>query len=62
MRKKQENTLDTEALRLGFQRMLHEVKAEIESGNNTESIKVILKDRKAHIETRLKELLPEVQK
>lgn len=56
MRKKTETYLDTEAMKLGYYGMLSDVKDQLNAGMHADSIRVILTDRKQHIEKRLEEL------
>jgi hypothetical protein len=57
MRKKSENQLDQEAMRIGYQRMLKEVSAQINDGNHTDAIKALFTERKKHIEKRIADLM-----
>lgn len=56
MKKKHDEYLDVEAMKLGFRVMLDDVILQLENGVHPISIKVVLKDRKTHIEHRLEEL------
>jgi hypothetical protein len=56
MSKKQPEVLDLEAMRIGYQSMLGDVKNQLNAGMFTDSIRAILLERQAHIEDRLKEL------
>lgn len=56
MKKKQDEYLDIEAMKLGFRVMLDDVVLQLENGIHPISIKVVLNDRKTHIEHRLEEL------
>lgn len=53
MRKKTENYLDTEAMKLGYSGMLLDVNDQLNAGMHSDSIRAILIDRKVHIESRL---------
>ena len=56
MRKKTDNYLDNEAMRMGYQLMLQEADEQLAAGMHTDSIRTLLTDRKRHIENRLEEL------
>lgn len=56
MKKKHDDYLDTEAMKLGYRLMLDDVILQLENGIHPLSIKVVLQDRKSHIENRLEEL------
>ncbi|WP_161793378.1 hypothetical protein [Cohnella kolymensis] len=56
MGKKSNGFLDTEAMKLGYIRMLMDVKTQLEKGQHQESIKAVLTDRLTHIEQRLEAL------
>lgn len=56
MKKKHDDYLDTEAMKLGYRLMLDDVILQLENGIHPLSIKVVLNDRKTHIENRLEEL------
>jgi hypothetical protein len=56
MSKKQPEVLDLEAMRIGYQSMLGDVKNQLEAGLYPDSIRAILLERQAHIEQRLTEL------
>lgn len=56
MKKKQDDYLDTEAMKLGYKSMLDDVILQLENGMHPISIRVVFNDRKAHIEKRLEEL------
>lgn len=56
MKKKHDDYLDIEAMKLGYRLMLDDVILQLENGIHPLSIKVVLNDRKTHIENRLEEL------
>lgn len=56
MRKKAENTLDTEAMKLGYQCMLSDVKTQLDAGLHIDSIRTLLTERVKHIQKRLMDL------
>lgn len=56
MVKKQDDFLDTEAMKLGFKQMLDEVELQLTCGDHSASILAVLNDRKTHITKRLEEL------
>lgn len=56
MRTKKETYLDTEAMKLGYQCMLGDVKTQLDAGMHIDSIRTLLTERKRHIEVRLEEL------
>lgn len=56
MKKKHDDYLDNEAMKLGYRLMLDDVVLQLENGVHPLSIKVVLLDRKSHIENRLGEL------
>lgn len=56
MRKKADDYLDTEAMRLGYMGMLEDVNVQLIGGNHSDSIRAVLTDRKQHIERRLEDL------
>lgn len=56
MKKKHDDYLDTEAMKLGYRSMLDDVILQLENGVHSISIRVVLHDRKTHIEKRLEEL------
>lgn len=53
MRTKKETYLDTEAMRIGYECMLADVKTQLDAGMHLDSIRTLLTERKQHIEKRL---------
>jgi hypothetical protein len=56
MRKKQNDYLDVEAMKLGLKHMLEDVIVQLEGGHHSDAIRAVFTDRKTHIEQRLEEL------
>ncbi|UVI31230.1 hypothetical protein [Paenibacillus spongiae] len=56
MRKKADDYLDTEAMRLGFIGMLADLNVQLVGGDHSPAIRAVLMDRKQHIEKRLEDL------
>jgi hypothetical protein len=56
MRKKTENTLDIEAMRIGYKGLLQEACEQLNAGLHSDGIRALLLDRKQHIESRLEDL------